>query len=275
MRRIAHRRHDERAGQGADPGSGHQQAGSAGACVQYQLAEGGQQLSVGHGEESEGEPNADDGECHRVRPAIPQPAPELGEYARTLIPGDGRNPPDHEQRHRAHTEAARGYVKRRSDPGQFDDRSGHRRSGDASRVHHRRVQDNGVHQVVLVHQVADYCEPGRRVDGLESAQDEGRCVDVPKGNQVGGFQDGDAKHQEGNQRLGQHQQSAAVEPVGEGSAEKNEPQRGHPVQENHEAHAGGGVGEFQDQPAQDEELHASSQGLGVGADPEPAVIPVP
>ena len=275
MRRIAHRRHDEGAGQGADAGSGHQQSGSTGSCVQYQLAERGQQLRVGHGKEPEGEPNADDGECHRVRPAIPQPAPELGEYARPLIPGDRGDPPDHEQCDGAHAEAAGCQVERRSQSGQFDHKPGHGRPSDSSRVHHRRVQDYGVHQVVAVHQVADYGQPGRRIDGLQGAEDEGRCVDMPQGNQSAGFQHRDPKHQQCHQGLRQHQQPAPIEPVGEGAAEKNEPQRGHPVQEDHEAHAGRGIGQFQDEPAQDEELHPPTQRLGVGADPEPAVIPVP
>ena len=168
-----------------------------------------------------------------------------------------------------------GEVERGSDVGQLDDGSGHGRTDDAPRVHHRRVQDDGVHEVVAVHQVADDGQAGRGVDGLEGAEDEGRGVDVPQGDQPGGFQHGDPEHQGGDQGLGQHQQAAPVEPIGEGASEQHESQRGRPVEEDHEAHAGGRVGEFQDQPAQDEELHPPAQGLGVGADPEPAVIAVP
>ena len=97
---------------------------------------------------------------------------------------------------------------------------------------------------------------------------------MPQGNQLGGLQQRDPKHQQRHQGLRQHQQSASVESVREGATEEHEPQRGHPVQENHEAHAGGGVSQYQDQPAQDEELHPPTQSLRVGADPEPAVVPV-
>ena len=54
---------------------------------------------------------------------------------------------------------------------------------------------------------------------------------------------------------------------------QHEPQCGHPVQENHEAHAGGGVSQDQDQPAQDEELHPATQSLSVGADPRTSGSP--
>ena len=260
---------------GPDARPRHQQPGPAGARVQRQFGEGGQQLRIRHGEEAEGEPDTDHGEGDRVRPAIPQPAPQFSEDARTLVSWRRRHPPDHEQCRRAHEKAAGCQVQRRSQSGQFDDRSRHCGAKDAPRVHDRRIENDGVHQVIAVHQIANYGQPSRGIDGLQCAEDESRRINVPQGDQPTRFQRRDPQHQEGHQALGQHQQPASVEPVGEGAAEQHEPQRGHPVKKDHEAHAGRGLGQLQHQPAQDEELHTPAQRLGVGADPEPAVIPVP
>ncbi len=123
------------------------------------------------------------------------------------------------------------------------------------------VEADGVAQLVRADHLGDEGLPGRVVEDGDQAEDEGDQVDVPDLHMAAQREHGEGEAGEAHRGLGDQQQRALGEAVGDDAAVEPEEQHRQELQRGGDADGGGGAGEAEHQPVLGDALHP---GTGVG-----------
>ena len=153
-----------------------------------------------------------------------------------------------------------------------DHQAGQAGAEDPGEVEGRRVEADGVGDLVLVDHLGDERLAGRGVEGRADAEDEGQHVDVPH---LDDTRHGDhAQDQRGgrHRQLRELEQAPLGEPVGDDAGVRREQQHGQELQAGGDAESrAAAVGELQHQPVLGDTLHP---GTGVADDAADGVLAV-
>ncbi len=140
------------------------------------------------------------------------------------------------------------------------------------RVEHGRVQGDGVGHVLPPDHLQDEGLPGRGLEGVGRAEENGDDEDVPGLDPVQEGQGGDGERQQHHRRLGDDEQGPARHPVRDDPrVEHEQPGRG-PGREADEAEVGRGLGQVEDEEAQGRRFHPGPEHREhLAPEPEPVV----
>ena len=160
-------------------------------------------------------------------------------------------------------------------PEQRDQAAGDRRADDAPEVERRRVQTDGVGELVAPHHLVDERLPGGRVDRGADAEQEGDHVDVPDRHPTGDGQEPEQPGRDAHRCLRHGEDPTLGEAIGEHTGDGREQQDRQELQPGRDAERAGAAGERQHQPVLSDALHPRADVRHQRAGGEQPVVAVP